>query len=292
MTLTKWCAAWGLLVITGGVAAAQAPQRTTHASPADKGPQRTMGAGAGRHAEGPANASGASGVSEAVASYRRAWDRMGPAQRKMILDGGGVTPEQYEQMVRQSMEPPGNAFAGHAAPGAPAGASPVPRTASGPDHARGVSSDALRIISRSGEDLNAIRDGNLGRVQQDHCPPEVASRIADLKGRLASREAALRSDGAPAAASQTPRAEPVKPGASPAAANLADDWFRRPATASGGVAASGHQLDDVLGSTGAAAPRTPSRVPDAPERRKEIEQEMAQLRVELGRLLGACPGVR
>jgi len=90
------------------------------------------------------------------------------------------------------------------------------KPASSPDS--GVNLDVLHTMKTSTEDLNAIRDANLQRVQKGACTPQIAARIAALS--FAS------------------------------AAALAENWFKRPAEQPApGQSADGakRELDFVLG---------------------------------------------
>jgi hypothetical protein len=57
-------------------------------------------------------------------------------------------------------------------------ANPARKPASSPDS--GVNLDVLHTMKTSTEDLNAIRDANLQRVQKGACTPQIAARIAAL----------------------------------------------------------------------------------------------------------------
>ena len=169
----------------------------------------------------------------ALAKYREMWRNMGPARQKAFVDAGGATPEQYERTLKQKP-------------------------------AQGAIDPTMDSLTRSLQDLNAIRDANLGHVQKDGCPPEVASRIADLKGKLQSYEtgpAAAKSAPADplavAAAWNKPPAGPQPPPRDPREAKL---------------------LDEVLGG---AKPRAAAKSPAA-------EQDIARIKAEIDQLSGAC----
>ncbi len=207
--------------------------------------------------------------------YREMWQKMGPAQQKAFLDSGGSTPEQYERKLR-SQAPAGTAT-GRQAPADP----------------RDVV-NALGSLNSSLQDLNAIRDGNLSRIQKDGCPPEVTSRLADLKGKLRQDEAQLAGAEVPAAA------PPMAHGNTADAQSIADGWYKpaqtsqpeasRPDEAAGGNRQA-KQLADVLpGAT--AAPAGGRRIEavsaEAQQRQKALEEEIARLKAEIAQLSGAC----
>ena len=83
---------------------------------------------------------------------------MTPAQQKVFVQHGGRTPEDYERMMRGSASQfaPGGA-------GSPRNTAPV-RASDPRDAAKAINPSDLDSISKSLQDLNAIRDGNLGRV--------------------------------------------------------------------------------------------------------------------------------
>src|SRR5215831_9830337 len=77
----------------------------------------------------------------------------------------------------------------------------------------GAAVDSLGV---SLQDLNAIRDGNLSRIQKDGgCPPETAARLADLRLKLRRAEADLSGETLSTTA-------PVD------AQAIAATWFKRP----------------------------------------------------------------
>jgi hypothetical protein len=198
-------------------------------------------------------------IRQAIEAYHRSWQRMSEKQRQVILRGGGYTPEQYERLMRKATAP---------AAGKPAE----------PETAREMNLDVLHTMKTSSEDLNSIRDGNLQRVQHGSCAPEVSSRIAELKSRLA--QLAAPGERPPA---EAPAAKPAAAGRPAAAA--AETWFE-PAPAKAGAAPGsadkGSELDAVLG----AAPAAPPVV--RPAASPADEAEVSRLRAELSRLSGLC----
>jgi hypothetical protein len=174
-------------------------------------------------------------------------------------------------------------------PAPPPSPPPVSRTPAEPGGAAG----ALDSLNNSLQDLNAIRDGNLNRVQKDGCPPEISSRLADLRGRVRQLEAELSGE------TPAPRVAPApdKPGADPQA--LASDWFKQPAqnprdappmaapskrNAPAGDVREAKLLAEVM--PDAPAPAAKPAKTEAP--RKEVEDEIARLNGEIARLQGAC----
>lgn len=237
-------------------------------------------AGSDDAASGNANTSQAAAA--AIERYRQMWQKMTPAQQKMLLQRGGHTPEEYERMLK--------AGASRFAPG---GAAPA-RASDAPDAGKGIHPGDLDSLSKSLQDLNAIRDGNLSRVQKDNCPPEIASRTAELRSRLQSDEFELNGgrppDSLPSAGSakKSGQADPLA---------VAGDWFKRPAGQKSAASDSGNgnprvgnPLDDILPSTEAAAPK-PGIAPDSPEavqKRNALQADITRIQAELAQLSGAC----
>lgn len=188
----------------------------------------------------------------ALEKYREMWRKMTPAQQRAFIDSGGYTPEQYERLVKSKTE---------SGPG-------------GGDPQRKVD-PAFDSLNKSLQNLDTIRDANLGRVQQQNCPPEVAARISDLKTRLRSYESGH--DGAP-----DPGTAPVR---APANSNppdplaIASDWFKAGPAPEPVVSAEQESklLSDVL-----------PRADAAPEKREVDQQEIARIKAELEQLSGAC----
>jgi hypothetical protein len=210
------------------------------------------------------------------------WQKMSPAQQKAFLDSGGSTPEQYERMLRTK---------GQSAP--PAAATLAGRPASTDQRS---TADALDSLTTSLQDLNAIRDGNLVRVQKDGCPPEVTSRLADLRGRLRRDEADLA--GVEAQGSVAPPVKERANAADPMA--IANDWYKQPqqtekeskrSAEPGGETKESKLLADVLTagpSTAGPAHHVDPKSPEAQQRQKELEEEIARLKAEIAQLSGAC----
>ena len=213
---------------------------------------------------------GGASSSASLEQYRRMWEKMTAVQQKAFLGSGGYTPEQYERLVKQR----GGAVA---------------------NSRDDAGSDAFDALSRSLRDLNAIRDGNLSRVQKDGCPPEIASRIADLKGKLQNDDFELNGREAPGTGSAVPKAPEKSSTGDPLA--LAADWFKRPpdrepgapAPASGGSSRESRLLDEALnGSERAATLQQDPKSPEAERARKSIQDDMARIQAELAQLSGAC----
>ena len=189
----------------------------------------------------------------ALEKYREMWRNMTSAQQKAFLDSGGQTPEQYERTLKQK----------------------APQSSRSD---RGID-PTMDALSKSLQDLNAIRDGNLGRVQKDGCPPEVASRIADLKGRLLGYESELNGAQPQAVAAVQPRESsgPADP------LGLAADWYKPaavPEPAGTRASRQSKMLGEVLAGVPTAAP--PGRPAGA------IEQQIAATKLEIEQLSGAC----
>lgn len=261
-----------------------------YAVSAQSQPQRTMVSSSPNPAAAPAP----DPVDNMLRPYREMWQKMTPAQQKAFLDSGGSTPEQYERTLRTKGAA---ALPASAAPGAPAGR----QTPADPKAAV----NALDSLTTSLQDLNAIRDGNLSRVQKDGCPPEVTSRLADLRGKLQQDETALTGVEAPA-----PAAVPSKerPGAADPMA-IANDWYKRaPQDQPEASAAARNSTDrsdssgresqllsDVLSGAPAAASaahRIDPKSPEALEKQKALEAEIARIKAEMAQLSGACASLK
>jgi hypothetical protein len=206
-------------------------------------------------------------IDNVLRQYRTMWQKMSPAQQKSFLDSGGATPEQYERTLR--------AKGPSAIPPAPA----TPSNRQAPPDPR-ATSDAIDSLTTSMQDLNAIRDGNLVRVQKDGCPPEVASRLTDLRGRLRQKETELAGgDGA------VPAKEPAGSGDALA---IAGDWFKRPQAA--------EKLPEAAADT-KESKALADVLPTAPAQRAEskpkgLEEEIARLKGEIGKLSATCAAVK
>jgi hypothetical protein len=264
----------------------QMPASGTDAPGPTMSPTMSSGAAgvrAGSDDAGSGNASASQASAAAIERYRQVWQKMTPAQQKMLLQRGGHTPEEYERMLK---------MASQFAPGGTAPArGPDPR-----DAGKGINPGDLDSLSRSLQDLNAIRDGNLARIQKDNCPPDIASRAAELRGKLQSDEFELNGGRPPAtlpAAGSAKKSGPADPLA------IAGDWFKRPADqksaasdAGSGNARAGNLLDDVLpgAETAPAAPK-PGIAPNSPEaveKRNALQEDITRIKTELAQLSGAC----
>ena len=265
-----------LLISTAASWAAWAQQSTPPQRTITTRPDSTVSSDAKPTAGTPTN------PSAALEQYRQMWQKMTPAQQQAIVSAGGVTPEQFERTLMGR----GPALVRSA------------NAASAPDP-RAADSGSLDALSKSLQDLNAVRDGNLSLVQKDGCAPELASRIADLKSKLRSDE--LELNGTETAASSpadahTPEKATATNAADPMA--VASDWFKHPADAKPSARPDDSArtresalLDAVL--AGAQAPAPPERrmdpkSPEAEQNRKAIEADMARVKSELEQLSGAC----
>ena len=244
----------------------------------------------------PADTSGASSSATAAAleKYREMWNRMSAPQRQAFVNAGGSTPEQYERSLKQR----GNNFA-PAGDGAAQSSGERSRKAA-PDSGNPVDSNAFDSLSKSLQDLSAVRDGNLWRVQKDGCPPEIASRMADLRGKLETDEFELKGG-----ESSTPTASGAgskdKAGSADRLA-MAADWFKHPADSEASTAAAGSGVTDLnsresklleaalAGNRSAAAPASPAdpKSPEGDRTRKAAEEDIARIKAELAQLSGAC----
>jgi hypothetical protein len=243
--MQRHCLQSGLLIVilTAAVQSqtrttADAPQRTIFTTPpsvhSDAAPP-------------PAPAAAAPDSSDsALEKYRDMWRKMTPAQQKAFLDSGGYTPDQYERLLKPKGSTPAN---GAAAP-------------------RNVDS-MMDSLNKSIQNLDTVRDANLGRVQRESCPPEVAARIADLKAKLQIYESG--GVALPVASRPAIPNEPADP------LVIVNDWYK-PAAAPvrDRSAQQGKLLAEVLPS-GMSAPKP-----------QVSEQEIARTKAELEQLSGAC----
>ena len=257
-------------------------------------PQRTMVNRPDSAATADASGAGSSSaVAVTLEKYREMWNKMSAPQRQAFLNAGGSTPEQYERILKQR----GNSFAA-GSDGAPQVSGERSRKA--PDSGNPVDSNAFDSLSKSLQDLSAVRDGNLWRVQKDGCPPEIASRMADLRGKLETDELELKGgeSSAPAGAGA---ASKDKAGSADRLA-IAADWFKHPADNEASTAPAGSAATDVnsresklleaalAGNRSAAAPASAvdPRSPDGERTRKAAEEDIARIKAELAQLSGAC----
>jgi hypothetical protein len=221
-------------------------------------------------------------IDNLLRQYRTMWQNMSPAQQKAFLDSGGSTPEQYERVLRTK---------GLSA--LPAGPAPTTQAGHHPSVDPRTTVDALGSLTTSLLDLNAIRDGNLVRVQKDGCPPEVTSRLADLRGRLGQDEADLVGVEFPAPVAA--QAKELPNDTDPM--TIASDWYKQ--SKPGGAPSNGtraadtkeaKQLADVLagGPTASPARRIDPKSPEAQQRQKDMEEEIAHIKSEIAQLSGAC----
>jgi hypothetical protein len=205
------------------------------------------------------------------------WQKMSPAQQKAFLDSGGASPEQYEHTLRSK---------GATAPTAG-------RAPQGDPHA---TVNALDSLVTSLQDLNAIRDGNLVRIQTDGCPPEIASRLADLRGRLQQDRNELAGSNGPIEAKVQPK---DASGSAPVdAISLANNWFKQPPAEKSPARPAEPPADsreskllaDALAGQPAPAPpaRGPDQSPAGQQREKELQEEIARIEAEVAQLSTGC----
>lgn len=252
-------------------------------------PQRTMVS----RPENAAPADSSETGSVAMEKYREMWNKMSPAQRQAFVSAGGSTPEQYERSLQQHGS---GFFAGGAAGAQPTGE----RSRKAPDSGNPVDSNAFDSLSKSLQDLSAVRDGNLWRVQKDGCPPEIASRMADLRGKLETYEIELNGAESAASAASSPSSKEKRSSADRLA--IAAGWFKNPAdkeastAAAGSAAAGGNSRESKLleaalaGHGSAAAPEShiDPKSPEAERTRKAAEEDIVRIKGELAQLSGAC----
>jgi hypothetical protein len=143
---------------------------------------------------------------------------------------------------------------------------PATQPARKPPAAPADAAGALDSLTNSLQDLNAIRDGNLSRLQKD-CSPETAARIAELRGKLRQFEA-----------------EPID------AQAIAANWFKPapPAQQEAQSERESRLVSEVLSGNHAASAKA---APNA-QRSKADEAEIARLQSEIARLAGTCTAVR
>jgi hypothetical protein len=217
-------------------------------------------------------------IRKTVEAYRRLWQSMTPQQRQQTLRNGGFTPEQYEAMMRGTGPVAPTLTDAVGAPAKPAGA----------EAAQAPQSTALDSLGRTLLDLDTIRDVNTGRLQKDGCPPEVVSRMAELRGQLARLESDFNGAVAPASGvASTRRSSLTDP------QDTAANWFHRGEIADPSPVASASSPDRLLDSV-LPNPDTLHAAPVAADpgaRRKSQEAAAAKIRAELAQLSGACaPG--
>jgi hypothetical protein len=240
------------VAVSAGLHAQTRTQSKQPAAPTSDAPQRTiLTTPPAVHSDSDAAPIAAAPDSSdtALEKYREMWRKMSAAQQKAFLDSGGYTPEQYERMLK----PRGSAS------GSGGFADPQRKIDPGMD-----------ALNKSLQNLDTIRDANIGRVQTQSCPPEVASRIADLKTKLQSYEP--DANGPSRSSTTRTTSAPVDP------IVIATDWYKPSAPYSVDRASQQARLiDDVLPQQGAPAPKPPVN-----------EQEIARIKTELEQLSGAC----
>lgn len=137
-----------------------------------------------------------------------------------------------------------------------------------------VSGETLNSVLGSAEDLNAIRDNYMRRLEGDGCAPDVAIRVAELRSRLSKEGSAGRQEGTQSSADLEG-----------AMVVLAAEWTSKTFADSSEAAATStatretqraRMLDAVLVSR------------DAPAASGSQSEDPNQLRNELDRLLATC----
>jgi len=174
------------------------------------------------------------------------------------------------------------ATAVHAQPAVPKPQAPASAPVQKPPAAPADAASALDSLGNSLQDLNAIRDGNLTRVQRDGCPPETAARLADLRVRLRQAEAQLSGE-APANDSRVPDDMPA----------IASGWFKPvpQEQAESTSARESRLIGEVLPGASATALKAIQPAQSA-QQRKALEDEIARVKAEITRLSGSCAAVR
>jgi hypothetical protein len=265
------------------------PDSTSNGAPAPTISSGAAGVKSVSDDSGSGDASVSQAATAALQRYRQMWQRMTPAQQKVFVQRGGRTPEDFERTLKES--------ASHFAPGRTEGprSTAAARESDPRETGKAINPGDLDSISKSLQDLNAIRDGNLARVQKDGCPPEVASRVAELRSKLQAAEFE-RNGGRPPA--PPPTAGSAKSGqADPIA--IASDWFKRPADQKSGASDSGNGnarggalLDDVLlgaePASAAANPKIAANSPESVQQRNALQEDITRIKTELAQLSGAC----
>jgi hypothetical protein len=144
-----------------------------------------------------------------------------------------------------------------------------------------ASPGAMDSLSNSLQDLNAIRDANLSRIQTAGCAPETAARVADLRLKLRQSEAELSGE------SLSRSSTAVDPQI------IAADWFKRPALdrSEPTDARESRLLTQVLPG-GVALPPASAKPRQSAEQKKALEDEIARLKAEISRLSATCATVK
>ena len=278
-TVSRWLPVVAALASASQTARAQATVQRTMTSPS--------------RAVAPNSAPDA--IDNMLRQYRDMWQKMSPAQQKAFLDSGGSTPEQYERVLRTK---------GLSAVPASQPATAPPDRRSPADSRAAM--NALDSLTTSLTDLNTIRDGTLNRVQKDGCPPEVTSRLTDLRGKLRQYQTELTGVETAAPAAPQPKARPGS--ADPAA--IATDWYKQtpqdrpeslsqeagtPSSRTPDAGSNDRQnklLADVLSGAPAPEHRIDPSSPEAMEKKKALEAEIARIEAEMAQLSGACAALK
>jgi len=238
-------------------------------------------------------ASPSAAVAAALEKYREMWNKMSAAQRQAFVSAGGSAPEQYERMLKQR----GNSFAAGGEGAAQSSREPSRKPL---DSGNPIDSNAFDSLNKSLQDLSAVRDGNLWRVQKDGCPPEIASRMADLRGKLETAELELK--GPESSAPSVAGAGSKEMRGSSDGLAIAAEWFKHPADKEASTTATGSGTADVnsresrlletalAGNGSGAAPesRVDPKSPEGERTRKAAEEDIARIKGELAQLSGAC----
>jgi hypothetical protein len=136
-------------------------------------------------------------------------------------------------------------------------------------------------LNNSLQDLNAIRDANLSRIQNGGCAPETAARLADLRLKLRQVEAELSGE------SLSKSSTTVDPQV------IAADWFKRPALDQSEPASARESrlLTQVLPG-GVTLPAANVKPQQSVEQKKALEDEVSRQKAEISRLSATCATVK
>lgn len=200
----------------------------------------------------------------------------------LVLSAVAALAQQSEPPQRTIISRPDSTAASDPKP-----AAGTPSKGANPPASSRADSAAFDSLSKSLQDLNVIRDGNLSLVQKDGCAPELASRIADLKAKLNAPDSSVAAHATAKPQEKTSDTDPMA---------VANDWFKPASTSKQTAPRSTREsslLDAVLRRT-PAAPERPAE-PDAPgggQNQKLSDAEMVSVKSELEQLSSACAAKR
>lgn len=198
-----------------------------------------------------ANAAGRTFTETDVERYAREYGELmkvsTPATMQSPLSSD---PDQLKAMIRAMIEQSGGKVLSGPL-------TPVPLTN---EPSKPSNINALATMRSSNEDLNALRDTNVGLIKKTGCPPEVTMRIAELRAKLGGDK--VRSAGSEQG-------------------DLATNWYKRdaPAVAESRDREKDRDLDSVLN----------LRVPSSA---KTDSSDKQKLETELQQLIGVCAEAR